>query len=134
MFSKSKKETREQAEQREQYEYARRRINQKKGVLHHLTYFLVGSIIILILNPVLGYGDQFFIKDWYIWVLLIWGAIFLLHVFNVFIKNKFMDKEWEDRQLEKLKAKHENRIIELEKQVEQEIIEQREIEENNPED
>ncbi len=132
MFSKSKKESREQTEQREQFEYARRRMKQKKGVLQHFTYYLVGSIIILIVNPVLGYGDQFFIKDWYFWVLLIWGAFFLLHVFNVFIMNKFMDKEWEDKQLERLKAKQEDRIKELENQIENETPKLSDLKKKDP--
>lgn len=134
MFSKSKKETRSDSEQREQYEYARKRINKKKGVLQHLTVFLAGSITILVMSLFFGYGDDIFFKNWYVWILLIWGFLFLLHFFNVFVKNKFMDSEWEDRQLEKLKEKQEKRIKELEEKVSDETSIASEIqEENNPE-
>ncbi len=68
----------------------------------------------------LGYGKDFFINNWHIWALLFWGFLFLLHFFNVFIKDNFMDKKWEDTQLEKLKAKQEERINELEVQVDKE--------------
>ncbi|AFL80225.1 hypothetical protein Aeqsu_0717 [Aequorivita sublithincola DSM 14238] len=121
MFSKTKKTDRIDPEQREQYEYARHRIKQKKSLMRHFILFLVGSVLLIIINPVLGYGNDFFIKDWFIWAILIWTFIFLVHLFNVFVMNKFMDKEWEDRQLEKLKAKQATRIAELQKKVDTEL-------------
>lgn len=121
MFSKAKKTERIDSEQREQYQYARRRIKQKKSLMRHFILFLVGSVLLIIINPVLGYGNDFFIKDWFIWAILIWTFIFLIHLFNVFVMNKFMDKEWEDRQLEKLKARQAERIAELQKKVDSEL-------------
>ena len=121
MFSKTKKSERIDAEQREQYEYARRRIKQKKNLMRHFILFLVGSVLLILINPILGYGENFFIKDWFIWAILIWTFIFLVHLFNVFVMNKFMDKEWEDRQLEKLKASQAERMAELQKKVDAEL-------------
>lgn len=121
MFSKTKKSERIDAEQREQYEYARRRIKQKKNLMRHFILFLVGSVLLIIINPLLGYGKDFFIKDWFIWAILIWTFIFLVHLFNVFVMNKFMGKEWEDRQLEKLKARQAERMAELQKKLDTEL-------------
>jgi len=121
MFSKAKKNERVDAEQREQYEYARSRIKQKKNLMRHFILFLVGSVLLIIINPVLGYGENFFIKDWFIWAILIWTFIFLVHLFNVFVMNQFMGKEWEDRQLEKLKARQAERMAEIQKKVDTEL-------------
>jgi len=121
MFSKNKKTERIDPEQREQYEYARKRIKQKKKLMRHFIVFLIGSVFLIIINPILGYGNDFFIKDWFVWAILIWLFLFLIHLFNVFVMNRFMDKEWEDRQLEKLKGKQEARIAELKKQAMQEV-------------
>lgn len=121
MFSKAKKTERIDAETREQYQYARARIKQKKRLMSHFIVFLVGSILFIILNVGLKMGEDFLIKDWFVWAILIWAFLFLIHVFNVFLMNKFMDKEWEDKQLEKLKAKQEKRIAELSKQVEKDM-------------
>ncbi|MGB0789758.1 MAG: 2TM domain-containing protein [Marinirhabdus sp.] len=121
MFSKNKKKERIDPEAREQYEYARKRIKQKRALLRHFVVFLVGSVVLIIINPVLGYGNDFFIKDWFVWAILIWVFLFLLHLFNVFILNRFMDKEWEDRQLEKLKAKQVARIAALQKKVDAQL-------------
>lgn len=121
MFSKTKKKDRIDAEQREQYEYARRRIKQKKNLMRHFILFLVGSIILIIINPVLGYGNETLINDWFVWAILIWTFIFLIHLFNVFVMNKFMGKEWEDQQLEKLKVKQAEKIAELQRKVDNEL-------------
>jgi amino acid permease len=121
MFSKTKKSERIDPEQREQYEYARSRMKQKKRLMQHFILFLVGSVFLIILNPLLGVGEDFFIKDWFIWAILIWAFLFLIHVFNVFIMSTFMGKEWENKQLEKLKAKQSQRIAELDKQAVREV-------------
>lgn len=121
MFSKAKKTERIDAEQREQYEYARQRIKQKKNLMRHFIVFLVGSVLLVIINPLLGYGNEFFIQDWFIWAILIWTFIFLVHLFNVFVMSKFMGKEWEDRQLEKLKARQAERMAELQNKVDAEL-------------
>ncbi len=122
MFSKNKQTHHAEAAQREQYDYARRRMLQKKKLMRHFILFLAGSIILIIINPVLGYGKDFFIKNWFVWAILIWALLFLVHIFNVLIMNKFMGKDWEDRQIEKLKAIQEARIAELEKEVRKEVI------------
>ncbi|MGB3343462.1 MAG: 2TM domain-containing protein [Aequorivita sp.] len=121
MSSKTKNPGRIDAEQREQYEYARRRINQKKNLMRHFIAFLVGSLLLIVINPVLGYGDETFFKDWFVWVILIWTFIFLVHLFNVFVMNKFMGKEWEDRQMEKLKVRQAEKMVELQKKVDIEL-------------
>ena len=122
MFSKSKTSERIDAEQREQYDYARRRVKQKKRLMQHFIFFLAGSILLIIINPVLGIGKDFFIQNWFAWAILVWALFFLVHVFNVFILNKFMGKEWENQQVEKLEAKQEARIRELEKDVTKEVL------------
>ncbi len=134
MFSKSKNESRNEAEQREQYEYARERIIQKKGLLSHLIYFVVGSILLSIINLVLGIGKEttFIGYHWFVWAIVIWGFLFLTHVFNVLVKNRFMGKEWEHRQLEKLKALQEKRILELEEKAEKEVTLNLEAEKKTP--
>ena len=119
MFSKNKATL--DSETREQYEYARKRIKQKKGLMRHFVIFLAGSVLFIVLDAILKMGHQVLLKNWYIWAILIWAFILLIHVFNVFIMNTFMGKEWEDKQLTKLKALQETRIVELKKQAIQEV-------------
>ena len=121
MFSKSKKTERIDSEQREQYEYARKRIKQKKNLMRHFIFFLIGSIFLLVVDLVLKKGADILFPNWSVWVVLIWTFILLIHVFNVFVMSKFMGKEWENHQLEKLKAKQADRIKELEKKVENDV-------------
>ena len=134
MFSKNKNIDPEQIEQREQYDYARVRIKQKKRLMQHFIVFLAGSILLIIINPVLGIGKDFFIKDWFIWAILLWAFLFIVHLLNVFFMNRFMGKEWENRQLEKLKIKQEIKIAKLQQKIEKELPtpEVKKNEENQP--
>jgi len=117
MFFNTTKKSSINKEQQEMYEHAKKRVRQKKGVVRHITYFIAGCIIFIIMGTVLNIGSNFFIPNWYQWALLIWGFIVLIHVFNVFIMHPFLSNEWEAQQIEKLIAKQEKRIEELEKKV-----------------
>ncbi|EDM43553.1 hypothetical protein SCB49_08183 [unidentified eubacterium SCB49] len=121
MFSKNKKTEKLDSESREQYDYARKRIAQKKGLMRHFIFFLAGSILFIVLDAILKRGHDLLIPGWYVWAIIIWAFFLIIHLFNVFITNKFMGKEWEDRQLEKLKALQEVRVAELKKQALQEV-------------
>ncbi len=121
MFSKTNKNNRIDADQREQYEYARKRIKQKKALMRHVIIFLVGAMLLLVVDLVLQKGHDVLMKDWSVWAVLIWSFLVLIHVFNVFIMNKFMGKEWENQQLEKLKRQQEARIATLKQQAIQEV-------------
>ena len=121
MFSKANKSHGIDAESREQYEYARSRIIQKKNLMRHFIFFLAGSVLFIILDEGLNMGEQLLGNGWYIWAILIWAFFLMVHSLNVFLMNTFMGKEWENRQLEKLKAKQVERIALLQKQVEQEL-------------
>ena len=121
MFSKSKKSEGIDSEQREQYEYARRRISQKKILMRHFIFFLAGSVLFIVLDAALKVGEDFLGKNWFVWAILIWAFIFLIHSLNVFLMNNFMGKEWEDRQLEKLKKKQAERMAEIRIKADQEF-------------
>ena len=121
MYSKTKKSSRIDQEQREQYDYARKRVIQKKQLMRHFIIFLAGSLLLVIINPVLGIGENFFIKNWFVWAILLWVFLFLIHLLNVFVMNTFMGKDWENRQLEKLKRAQVERMAELQKQVDTEL-------------
>ena len=101
-------------EQHELYENARNRIKQKKRLYYHFIVFLVGSVFLIVLNKFLNIWEQF---NWFVWAILIWFFLFILHVINVYVTNKFMNKEWERKQTEKLVLKQELKIAKLEKAI-----------------
>lgn len=119
-MSSSTKET-PKNEDREQFLYAQQRIRQKKRLNLHFVVFLIGSAFIIILDQVMEVGKDTLPENWYVWAILIWTFFFLLHAFNVFFTNRFMGKKWENEQLDKLKAKQQKRIDELQAQVDKEM-------------
>jgi hypothetical protein len=101
-------------EQHELYENARNRIKQKKRLYFHFVVFLIGSVFLIIINKFLNVGEQY---NWFVWAILLWLFLWVLHFVNVFFTHPFMGKEWERKQTEKLIQKQELRIAKLEKEI-----------------
>lgn len=106
-------------EQHEKYEYARRRIKQKKRLYFHFVLFLVGSLFFILTDNL--YNVHPF-KDWYLWAVTIWFFLFILHFIKVYITDRFMNKEWEREQIERLMALQEKRIEQLKAKIEKENL------------
>ncbi|UNY99146.1 2TM domain-containing protein [Zhouia spongiae] len=106
------------AEQHELVENAQKRIRQKKRLYYHFVVFLTGSLFAIIINKFLNILPE---KNWFVWVITAWSFLFVIHFINVFFTSKFMGKEWERKQREKLIQKQKNRIAQLEKEIETEF-------------
>ncbi|NNC51066.1 MAG: Pr2TM family membrane protein [Flaviramulus sp.] len=119
MFGKKKSAPQIDKDQLELIENAQKRIKQKKHLYIHFVIFLIGAVFLIIANTILGIGKEFTIfgKEWFLYAILLWLFLFIYHLFNVFITNKFLGKAWEKQQLEKLVAKQQERIEKLKKNV-----------------
>lgn len=115
MFFRAKKESEINIEQHELLENAHVRIKQKKRLYAHFIIFLVGSVFLILINKILKYGDNY---NWFVWAITFWAFLFVIHIINVFFTQKFMGKEWERVQREKLIKKQKQRIAELQKEIE----------------
>lgn len=122
MSSTHTKSSKIDPQQRSLIENAQRRIKQKKRLTAHFVVFLAGSILFIILNLVLKFGENFrpFNTDWFVWAILAWFFFLLIHFINVFLINTFMGKEWEEKQLEKLVEKQQLKIEQLQQKVDKE--------------
>ena len=120
MFGKKKKIDKIDREQMQLIENAQQRIKQKKRLYYHFVIFLIGAIFLIVLNTVIGVGEETKIwgLDWFVFVILAWLFLFIFHLFNVFVTHKFMGKSWEEAQLNKLVNKQKDRISELQIEVE----------------
>lgn len=92
----------------EQYEYARRRIKQKKRLYFHFVVFVLGSLTLFLGHNFL---NSTLITEWYLWIITVWLFLFILHFIKVFITDRFMNKDWEREQIDRLVTlqKKENR-------------------------
>jgi uncharacterized membrane protein YcjF (UPF0283 family) len=115
MFSKNKPKSEVDIAQHELLENAQKRIKQKKRLFSHFVVFLIGSVFIVLINKIFNQWDAY---DWYIWAISAWACLFLIHAFNVFITHKFMGKDWERKQREKLVAKQKAKISEIQREIE----------------
>jgi dihydrofolate reductase len=115
MFGRKKNIPEIDKEQLELIKTAQKRIKQKKRLYSHFIIFLIGAVILIIANTVLGIGKDFkiFEVNWFVYAILFWFFFFVYHLFNVFITHKFMGKDWEQQQLNKLVAKQKEGIEKL---------------------
>ena len=119
MFGKKKAVPQIDKEQLELIKTAQARVKQKKRLYIHFVVFLIGAVFLIILNTVIGVGEDvtLFGKNWFVFAILAWLFLFVYHLFNVFITHKFMGKDWEQQQLDKLVAKQKERITQLEETI-----------------
>ena len=101
-------------EQHEQYEYARKRLKQKKGLYYHFVLLILGGIFLFLANHFVVFGITF---NWAIWVITFWAFLFILHFIKVYITDRFMNKNWEREQIDKLVAKQQQKIEQLQNQI-----------------
>ena len=122
MASKKNNASKIDPEQRELIERAQSRTKQKKRLYQHIIIFLIGAVVLIVLNVVFDIGQDInpLGVNWFVWAIALWAIILLIHVFNVFVTNKFFGKEWENRQVEKLVAKQHQKIEDLQKKVDRE--------------
>src|SRR6056297_2448965 len=107
-------------EQRELIERAQMRARQKRRLYQHFIVFLLGSVVLILLNVIFEIGRDInpFGLDWFVWAIIFWALLLLIHAFNVYVTNKFFGKDWENEQVERLVAEQRRRIEELQTKVE----------------
>ena len=112
MFGKKKAVQQIDKEQLALIKNAQKRIKQKKRLYAHFVLFLIGSVFFIIANVILDIGKdtKIFGVNWFVFAILIWAFLFLYHLFNVFITHKFMGKDWEQKQLERLVSTQRERV------------------------
>ncbi len=101
------------------YENARARAQQKKRLYYHFVVFLVGSVFLILLNKFLKVGENV-VENWFVWAIILWFFFFVLHFINVFVTHRFMGKDWERAQTEKLVMEQELKIAKFKKQIDEE--------------
>ncbi len=97
-------------EQHELYEYARNRIKQKKRVYFHFVVLFLASLFLFVSTKVFHFNED---ANWHIWFITAWLFLFILHFIKVFITDRFMNKNWEREQIDRLVALQEKKIAEL---------------------
>lgn len=79
---------------------------------------MVGSLFLLSLNYLLGVFPE---VHWSLWAIATLVFVFVLHFIRVFITDSFMNKKWERTQIDKLIAKQERRIEQLQKDLDKNV-------------
>lgn len=102
-------------EDHEHYEYARKRVKQKKRFYYHTILFIVGSLAMLTSNTLFDIGGT---TVWYPWAISSWLFFLILHFIRVFITDRFMGKDWEREEINKLVLKQEQKSKQIKDKLE----------------
>lgn len=108
--------------QHEIFETAQHRIKQKKRLFFHFIVFVLGCIFMFIINKILDYGVQY---DWFIWGIMLWTFFFLIHVVNVYVTDRFLGRNWQRKEREKLVALQQKKMLKIQASVEKEFEKQK---------
>ncbi|GIZ09219.1 2TM domain-containing protein [Flavobacterium sp. UMI-01] len=103
-------------EQHELYEYARRRIKQKKRLYFHFVLLVTASLFIFLLTQIITININ---PNWLIVGFAVWAFIFILHFVKVYITDRFMNKNWEREQIDRLVASQAKKIAELKTKIDE---------------
>jgi len=85
-----------QMSEKELYEVARKRVEEKKGFFTHLAVYILVNILLVIIWAFPAGGGGY---PWFLWVLGGWGIGILFHFLEVFVFSK--QTSWEKRAIEK---------------------------------
>lgn len=99
----------------EKYEYARARLKQKKWLLYHFVFMSLGGLFLFIANHFMKMGGE---MQWWTWIVTGWFFLFLLHFIKVYVTDRFMNKNWERAQIDRLVAQQTAKIEKLGKEIE----------------
>jgi uncharacterized membrane protein len=101
-------------EQQELYENARKRLRQKRFLYYHFVFFCIGNLFSFAANSFFEVGAP---TKWWTWVLAAWVFLLILHFVDVYITKRFLNKNWERQQIERLVKKQEQRIEQLKNKI-----------------
>ena len=76
--------------------------------------FLTGSLFLFIAHHFLIENAPY---QWPIWAIVFWCFLFILHFIKVYITDRFLNKEWEREQINRLMEIQQRKIEELEEKI-----------------
>ena len=103
-------------------EYAQNRIRSKKRLFFHFSIMIIGFISMLTSNLIFEFKKDIILFEfpWSYWLCSTWFFLFFIHLFNIYVTNKFMGKMWEKNQMKKLVNKQQIKIAEIKTELEKE--------------
>ena len=110
-------------EQYQLFKTAETYLRRKRLLYIHFCVFVLGCIFFYVANKLLNFAPQY---DWYLWASLLWLFLWCCHAMNVFVFDRFLGKEWQDKQRQRLIQIQQQRLIKMEAAVEKEFQLQKE--------
>jgi fatty acid desaturase len=89
----------------EQYQKAKKQVEELKGFYSHLTFFVLAMGLLIFINLV--YSPHYF---WFLWTFCSWGIVVIFHGVFIFNWIPFLGRDWEDQKLAKYLLEEKKKI------------------------
>lgn len=87
----------------ENYQKAKKQVDEIKGFYSHFTFFIIFNAIIIVINLI--YSPSYL---WFLWTTLSWGIGLFFHAVKVFNWFPFFGKGWEEKKIQQIMEKEKN--------------------------
>jgi hypothetical protein len=85
----------------EKYDEAKRRVKELRIFYKSLFTYAAVNVLLIVINLITSPGSL-----WFYWVTIFWGIAILIQASKVFlIKNKFLNKDWEEKKIKDIMEK-----------------------------
>jgi hypothetical protein len=78
----------------DEYKRARKRVEDLKGFYIHISVFAIVNLTLFFINLLSTPGTW-----WFYWITVFWGIGIIWHAFGVFIGDRLLGKEWEEKKI-----------------------------------
>jgi hypothetical protein len=80
------------------YRRAKAKVRALRGLYSHVATYALVNVILMAINLLTSPGQL-----WFYWVTIFWGVGLFFHAIDVFtLKGRYLDQEWEDRQVARI--------------------------------
>ena len=84
----------------DEYKRARKRVEDLKGFYIHISVFTIVNLTLFLINLLSTPGTW-----WFYWITVFWGIGIIWHAFGVFIGDRLLGKEWEEKKIKEYMEK-----------------------------
>lgn len=82
------------------YRKAKERVGELRKFYQTLAAYLLVNTFLAVINYIFTPGFW-----WVFFIIFFWGIGILVQAYRIFVKNQFLDEEWEERKIQEIMAK-----------------------------
>ncbi len=91
-------------DEQDSYARAKRQVEEIRGFYMHLAVYIAVNLLLFAINMVSSPGTL-----WFYWVTIFWGVGVFFHALQIFGRDRFLGREWEEKKIREVMEREERR-------------------------